>query len=109
MFKITGKKGFHIRFGDITISVQFGYGNYCEGYPNYPTLRTEHIPHDSPDAEVALWDKDGEWVTREAWLECFGSDHGDDVAGWCSPQQVLALMNWANQKGGNGNDSLHRT
>ena len=34
--------------------------------------------------EVAAWNKDGEWVKL---------DDNDDVIGWQSPEQVLAIMN----------------
>lgn len=34
--------------------------------------------------EVAAWNKDGEWVKL---------DDNNDVIGWQSPEQVLAIMN----------------
>lgn len=42
MFKITGSKGFHITFkNDVTVSVQFGWGNYCNTYPDNEDMFTK--------------------------------------------------------------------
>ena len=62
-FQITFKNGY-------TVSVQFGKGNYSDG--------------GETTAEVAAWDQDGNWVRL--------SDN-DTVRGWCSPDEVLEIMN----------------
>jgi len=91
-FKITAGKGFHITFANgWTVSVQFGFGNYCDG-------RDLHrIPDDisaydqeagakgDTTAEVAFWSPDGELQRLEGW--------NDTVAGWQSPADVIALFN----------------
>ena len=63
--------GFHMTFENgYTISVQFSKTNYSDG--------GETI------AEVAAWDSDRKWVKL--------NEH-DDVQGWCSPNEVLEIMN----------------
>jgi hypothetical protein len=63
--------GFHITFENgYTISVQFGKGNYSD--------------QGKTTAEVAAWDPDGEWVKL--------SDT-DEIIGWCTPNEVLEIMN----------------
>ena len=78
MFNITQGKGFQIAFANgYTVSVQFGYGNYCEN-------RYGEDGADSATAEVAAWKtRGGGWVRL--------GDH-DDVIGWQTPDQVLAIM-----------------
>jgi hypothetical protein len=88
MLKITQGKGFHMTFENgNTISVQFGAGNYCGNHD-------EEFPSDIPkkttceDAEIAIWDKNGKWLTKE-YL-----DKGDDVLGWLTADEVLKAMIW---------------
>ena len=75
--------GFHMTFENgWTISVQIGKGNYISD--------REHDGQ-SVDAEIAAWDKNGEWYTFE--------DSQDQVLGWQTPDQVLFWMNFfANMK-----------
>lgn len=69
--------GFHITFKNgYTVSVQFNKRNYSDG--------------GETTAEIAAWGPDGEWVKL--------SDH-DDVRGWCSPDEVLEVMNMVASKG----------
>lgn len=81
-FKITGNKGFWLTFANgYTVSVQFGYGNYCS---NYDKTNFE----DSETAEVAIWNAAGNWVKHP--------DHpADDVIGYQTTTQVLLIMGWA--------------
>ena len=81
MFKSTNNKGFSMTFQNgWTISVQFGYGNYCsnshhpEGYFFSKNLEVVECP----DAEIAIWDENGEWYN-------FGSD---TVKGYCTVDEV---------------------
>lgn len=94
-------RGFHLTFPNgATVSVQFGPGNYCANQNTGDVIRffelcaqEKQIPDArSPDAEIAIWDKNGVWLTRD-WRP----DLGDDVAGWLSPMDVLEALNWAAQ------------
>ena len=79
MFKSTLRKGYQITFENgWTISVQWGYGNYCDnrsisqdGWNNTKDL-------ESKTAEIAMWDKDDKWFG-------FGTD---EVKGYCSANEV---------------------
>ena len=63
--------GFHMTFKNgYTMSVQFGKNNYSDG--------------GETTAEVAAWGPDRKWVKLSAH---------DDVRGWCSPDDVLEIMN----------------
>ena len=69
--------GFHMTFKNgYTMSVQFGKTNYSDGGVT--------------TAEVAAWGPDGEWVKLCEY---------DDVKGWCSPDEVLKIMNMVASKG----------
>ena len=89
MFKITHGKGFHMTFENgVTVSVQFGAGNYCDNHDaDFPL----DIPKStvSSNAEIAIWDKSNKWITTEFM------DKGDDVLGWLTPEEVLKALNWA--------------
>jgi hypothetical protein len=85
MFISNYNRGFSMTFENgLTISVQFGTGNYCE-------RRSYHEPFDgdlktptvqSPDAEIAIWDK------SDVWFD-FGSDA---VKGRVSPDEVATWI-----------------
>lgn len=85
-FKSCSNKGFYLTFANgWTVSVQFGWGNYCEHHDDYPDdLRYTRAGAESVDAEVACWPRSG---------SCAPLPGGDSVAGWCSTAEVLALMN----------------
>ena len=87
-FAITGGRGFHITFANgVTVSVQFGGGNYCNNYNVSVMAPTS----ESNNAEVAVFKKSyGGWLTLE-----FDPEAGDDVLGYQSPEDVLRLLNWA--------------
>lgn len=81
MFDITNGKGFKMTFANgCTVSVQFGGYNYCEYY-NHAAGAGYHGA--SKDAEIAAWDKYGNWYN-------FGDD---TVKGYVSADEVLAFMN----------------
>lgn len=90
MFKITGKKGFHITFENgYTVSVQFGPGNYCDNYDCAIGWEDELCAaRGSSNAECAVWAKDGIMVAYPDW-------GGNNVSNCSTPAEVLALMNWA--------------
>ena len=82
MFKITDGKGFHITFKNgVTVSVQFGYGNY--------------------DAEIAIWNKQGKWITRDI------VGHDDNVKAHVSPDELLSYLEKAKIYNGNGGNSCN--
>ena len=83
MFGITGSKGFHMTFGNgWTISVQFGPGNYCM---NYGLRSYERLMRglESVDAEIAIWDRDGNW---------FKFPSGDEVLGYVTPDFLARII-----------------
>jgi hypothetical protein len=100
MFKITETKGFHITFANgVTVSVQFGFFNYCGKYPHSVIEVTErHLIPDKQaekgveNAEVAIWDHEGFWLAGEYDPE------EQDVIGYCSPEKVLDILNWASKR-----------
>lgn len=92
MFKACANKGFSIEFknGNV-VSVQWGPANYCE--PTHPEgrnagweapMQAEGRVWSSETAEVAAWDKDGNWHD-------FG---GDTVAGWLSGDDVAHFIDF---------------
>lgn len=80
-FSVTHNKGFEMTFGNgLTISVQFGTGNYCDrrGLQASPLSEMREPIVQSANAEIAIWDADNAWFY-------FGSDY---VKGWCTPDEV---------------------
>jgi hypothetical protein len=92
MFKITGGKGFHIRFENgYTVSVQFGPGNYCDHYDARIGYEEAKCGQEgSLLAECAVWGPESkrELIKHELF-------EGDTVGGYMSPSKVLELLNWA--------------
>lgn len=81
MFRSTNNKGFSITFENgWTISVQFGFGNYCtnRNHPDGIDFSSKQNVVTCPDAEIAIWDKDGVWYNFE----------NDPIKGFCSPDEV---------------------
>ena len=81
MIRSTSNKGFSLTFENgWTISVQFGYGNYCDNkhHPDGWDFSKKQEVTQSSDAEIAIWDANGEWYN-------FGSD---TVKGYCSANEV---------------------
>lgn len=93
-FAVTAGKGVHIAFANgYKVSVQWGPGNYCDHHhAPFDRMRTEACGAEgSTTAEVAVFDPRGEFVQPDIpeW------DSGDDVCGWRTPEQVLAIQQWA--------------
>ena len=85
MFRINDNKGFQVKFDNgYTVSVQFGPGNYGSNY-NADFMSNMGKPQNAATAETALLDPDGNFVPYK----------DDDVQGYQSPADVLALMNYA--------------
>jgi hypothetical protein len=87
MFRINDNKGFSITLDNgYTVSVQFGPGNYSSNY-NLSMLDNIGKPMTAGLAETALLDPNGNFVSYK----------DDDVQGYQTPQDVLALLNYASQ------------
>lgn len=87
MFKITMGKGFHMTFDNgLTISVQFGFGNYCENRNKFDLINSK-VDIQCEDCEIAVWDKHGDFITN-LFIDC----HGDDVRGYLSTDQVADII-----------------
>lgn len=94
-FKVTGNKGFHVSLENgITISVQFGAGNYCEHYDGDIGSEKTKPRWESIDAEIAVWDKDNNWFNFEKNL----FEKGSDVIGRQSANDfadmITKFKNW---------------
>lgn len=85
MFKTVQNRGFQMVFENgWTISVQFGPGNYSDARSFAPgdydaPMKTKDGVWQSPNAEIAIWDAQGNWHEFE---------NGDTVKGWCTPNEV---------------------
>jgi hypothetical protein len=91
MISINNGKGFHLTFENgLTISVQIGYGNYCENYNINNTLQDGTTPRKMKckNAEIGIWDEHGNWVTRD-----FIKDLDDDVVGYIVADEIADLIN----------------
>lgn len=90
MFRITMGKGFQMTFENgLTVSVQWGDGNYCDNYSKYGIMDipAREIDLKSSNAEIAVWDADGKWVTKE-----FFPDIAADVVGRLTADEVGNLI-----------------
>lgn len=89
-FAICDNKGFHITFGNgVTVSIQFGSGNYCANKMTFKYQPYAEVQK-CVDAEVAIWDKDGKWITQK-----YDSDFTDVVVGYVTPDEVAKIIAWA--------------
>lgn len=67
--------GFQMTFNNgNTISVQFGFGNYCSNRGESKDTSTT--------AEVAIWNKDGKWYQIQSHDEVLGHCNTDEIAKW---------------------------
>ena len=89
-FGSTMRKGFHMTFENgLTISVQWGAGNYCDNYNSGDfTCRTD--AH-SNTAEIAVM-YGREFIPIDPFVPEHCS-HDGTVCGWMSPEDVLYAMN----------------
>jgi len=74
-------KGFRMTFHNgMTISVQFGTGNYCSrrNFHSYPMSEMKEYTVSSPNAEISMWDANGDWFN-------FGNH---DAKGFVTPDEV---------------------
>lgn len=79
MFASTMQKGFHMSFrSGLTISVQWGPGNYCA---NRYSDEKPRIGAQSQDAEIAIFTTE-----EDRWFQF--NESRDTVLGWQSADQV---------------------
>jgi hypothetical protein len=84
MLRINDNKGFQITFDNgYTVSVQFGPGNYGSNYLSF--MENMDKPMTATTAETALIAPDGNFVAYK----------DDDVQGYQTVNDVLALLNYA--------------
>lgn len=93
MFKATSNKGFHLELKNgITISVQFGKGNYCNNrYKEDETFITE-----CPNSEIALWDKEGNWKTSVILNKKFSDKLSGEVITHATMEDFIEILNICN-------------
>lgn len=100
MFKTTCNKGVQFTFANgHTVSVQWGPGNYCEGYgmsegTDYLAPMKEESWSNSK-AEIATWDKNGRWNLPELWKLFTGTEElYDEVKGYMSVDDVVEFLDF---------------
>ena len=91
-FVSTMRKGFHMTFENgLTVSVQWGAGNYCDNhFPNDMDF-TFSKDAESNTAEIAVFGEDGEFINPQTFFLYEISTDGE-VAGWLDPSQVVDLL-----------------
>ena len=111
MLKIISNKGFHIKFKNgVTVSVQFGPGNYCEHYlgwkKSYDFSDLEEPENTaiwkSENAEIAIWDNKEDWITHEFvetvdWVDNYEFTDRVVIEN-VAADRVLDILNWARNK-----------
>ncbi len=75
----------------VTLSTQFGWGNYCSNYDSKLPIDEEMRKKDweSDNAEIAIISPEGEWLTKQF------KDDGDDVLGYVKIEDWLLAFDWA--------------
>ena len=106
-FKSTDRKGFHITFENgLTVSVQWGGGNYCENRYNADFSLTKDM--ESKNAEVAVW-SDECFLNANNFTSDEDADSCDCVVGWLTPEQVVDLLARVKNYPADKIDELKRT
>ena len=97
-FTSSHNKGFRMTFENgFAISVQWGVGNYCEKKESGQwDESTKYAEWDSDSAEIAIFDKDGEFINISSY-ELEKEDGtiekvNDVVAGWLSADTVAKCI-----------------
>lgn len=91
-FVSTMRKGFGITFENgLTVSVQWGAGNYCDNH--FPDDHDFSFSKDaqSDTAEVAVM-HGGKFLNANYFIHEEEADWCDDVVGWLTPEQVVDLL-----------------
>lgn len=91
-FVSTMRKGFHMTYENgLTVSVQWGAGNYCDN--RFPA-DLDHLYREdarSDTAEVAVM-RGRKFLNANYFLPEDVADWQDDVVGWLTPEQVTDLL-----------------
>lgn len=89
--------GFQISFpNNITVSVQFGPGNYCDNHNTESIWNNPSGIYKCINAEVAIIDSsNGNWLTKQCWQEVFNEEIYDDVVGYVTSEQIAKVIAWA--------------
>lgn len=89
-FASTMRKGFHMTFENgLTVSVQWGAGNYCDNYDDMDFSCSKDMMSDT--AEVAVM-QGRKFLYANRFLNPEESDGCDQVVGYLSPEQVVDLL-----------------
>ena len=92
-FGITMAHGFHLHFPNgYTISTQFGGGNYCEN--KRMEIERSQVDVFSNNVELAIWDINGQWVTKRAHKAITGKEADDIVLGWVNVTEWKKYLDW---------------
>ena len=94
MFQICDSKGFQMTFENgVTLSVQFGPGNYCENRStdDFNAPRKTHR-WKSKDAEVAILLPDGEFYQIQEFDQVEGWQTVEDVCKWIEVARNLVTV-----------------
>jgi len=107
-FRITDHRGFQLLLDNgLTLSTQFGVGSYCERHPHPTDLAVDVEDYSAPresdnweskDAEVAIWDEEGEWITDEMIADVFSEEEYEtQVKGWVTMDKWLEVLDWCRE------------
>ncbi len=88
MFRVTGGKGFQIKFENgWTVSVKWGVGNYCDHHGSLWDLNRDAYvgAAGSTTAEIAAFDANKKFYDFEG---------GETVKGWATPAEVAEFISF---------------
>lgn len=91
-FVSTMRKGFHMTFPNgLTVSVQWGAGNYCDNHLPKNNDFTFSKDAESDTAEIAVINSEGEFIDPQTFFEDDILTDGM-VAGYLTPSIVTDLL-----------------
>ena len=91
-FEITMRKGFHMAFENgLSISVQWGAGNYCDNHHGKSADFTFSTDAKSKTAEVAVFDARDEFINPQKFIEDSIITDGE-VVGYLTSDQVAQMI-----------------
>lgn len=87
-FNNSNGRGFQIKFPNgVTLSTQFGWGNYCENNSNIDIDKFDKRDWQSNDAEIAIIGSNGAFITSQF-------RKGDDVIGYADFRTWVKAFKW---------------
>jgi len=93
----TDGRGFQITFNNgICLSTQFSGFHYCSNRAGIELIQTES--YSSNDAEVAVLDKSGDFITKRAYRGAFDANLHDDVDGYVNIEDWYKLLTWCKEQ-----------